>query len=90
MSDWASLIAADLVRSTTSGISSYDEGRIASLLRKTRSEALEAAALMTDAINDQWIEKWRAGRKSDSHLEGKSDGADDIAAAIRALKGTAA
>jgi len=49
--------------------------------------ALEEAARVADEKEDEWTVQWRAGLKADSHLEGKSDGACEIAAAIRALKG---
>lgn len=48
---------------------------------------LEEAAKVADAASDRWHKEWRAGHKSSTHLEGKSDGADEIASAIRALKG---
>jgi lactate dehydrogenase-like 2-hydroxyacid dehydrogenase len=48
--------------------------------------ALEEAAKVADALEDSLATEWRNGRKCDSHLEGKSDGAGEVAAAIRALK----
>ena len=36
-------------------------------------------------FEDEWHAAWRAGHKSDSHLEGKSDGASEIVAAIGEL-----
>lgn len=47
--------------------------------------ALEEAAKLAEAKGDEWAAVWRNRMKADSHMEGKSDGADDIAAAIRAL-----
>ena len=44
----------------------------------------ERCARVADAISEKWAVKWRGGMKGDSHLEGKSDGADEVAAAIRA------
>ena len=52
-----------------------------------RAETLEAAARVADEKEDEWTLQWRAGFKVNGHLEGKSDGACEIAAAIRALKG---
>ena len=48
-------------------------------------EALEAAAKLAEAKADEWATVWRNGLKCDSHMEGMSDGADEIAAAIRAM-----
>ena len=45
----------------------------------------EAAAKCADEFADKWATVWRKGLKCDSHLEGMSDGADDVAQAIRAL-----
>lgn len=47
--------------------------------------ALEEAAKLADAKADEWATVWRNRMKADSHMEGQSDGADEIAAAIRAL-----
>jgi hypothetical protein len=47
---------------------------------------LEEAAKLAEAKADEWATAWRNRFKCDSHMEGMSDGADDIAAAIRALK----
>jgi hypothetical protein len=52
-----------------------------------RAEVLEEAAGVADALEDALSDEWRKGLKCDSHLEGKSDGAGEVAAAIRALKG---
>ena len=43
------------------------------------------AAKCADEFADKWSTVWRKGLKCDSHLEGMSDGADDVAQAIRAL-----
>jgi hypothetical protein len=51
---------------------------------------LEEAAKVAEAKADEWSTEWRKGLKCDIHLEGKSDGADDVAAAIRAMKSSAA
>ncbi len=51
-----------------------------------RNEALEEVARAADEAENVWAQQWRKGHKSDSHLEGMSDGAGDVAAAIRALK----
>ena len=47
--------------------------------------ALEEAAKLAEAKADEWATVWRNRFKTDSHMEGKSDGADEIAAAIRAM-----
>lgn len=54
-------------------------------LRQARIDALEEAAKVAEAKADEWATVWRNRFKVDSHMEGKSDGADEIAAAIRAL-----
>jgi hypothetical protein len=51
-----------------------------------RAEVLEEAAKVADDLSDRWTKEWRAGLKADSRLEALSDGADDVAFAIRALK----
>ena len=48
--------------------------------------ALEEAAKLAEAKADEWATVWRNRMKADQHMEGKSAGADEIAAAIRALK----
>jgi hypothetical protein len=52
---------------------------------RLRAVVLEEAAKVAEAKADEWATVWRNRMKADSHMEGKSDGADDIAAAIRAL-----
>ena len=47
--------------------------------------ALEEAAKLAEAKADEWATVWRNRFKADSHMEGKSAGADEIAAAIRAM-----
>ena len=47
--------------------------------------ALEEAAKISDAKADEWATVWRNRMKTDSHMEGKSAGADEIAVAIRAI-----
>ena len=54
-----------------------------------RAEALEEAAKLAEAKADEWATVWRNRFKADSHMEGMSDGADEIASAIRALKASA-
>ena len=50
-----------------------------------RVEALEEAAKLAEALGDEWATVWRNRMKADSHMEGKSAGADEIASAIRAM-----
>ena len=47
--------------------------------------ALEEAAKLAEAKADEWATVWRNRFKADQHMEGKSAGADEIAADIRAL-----
>lgn len=47
--------------------------------------ALKAAAAEVQRLANEWHKEWRAGHKANTHLEGKSDGADECAAAILAL-----
>ena len=85
MADWADERAYRVVSATGLGLSGIGE-LIAAALRQVRADALEEAARVADAKADEWSTEWRRRRKVDSHLEGKSDGAHDCAAAIRALK----
>jgi len=55
------------------------------LVAAARNDAIEEAARLADEIEDRYARKWRAGHKSDSHMEGMSDGAGEVAIAIRAL-----
>lgn len=50
------------------------------------NEAMEEAARVADTLEDALSVEWRKGLKCDSHLEGRSDGAGEVAAAIRARK----
>jgi hypothetical protein len=43
----------------------------------------QECAKLAEEIAYEYIKEWRAGFKSDSYLEGKSDGADEVAYAIR-------
>jgi hypothetical protein len=43
----------------------------------------QECAKLAEEIAHEYLKEWRAGFKSDSHLEGKSDGADELADAIR-------
>lgn len=52
----------------------------------TRESVIEECARVADDKESAWTIQWRAGHKSDSHLEGMSDGAGEVATAIRALK----
>ena len=47
---------------------------------------LEEAARVADKWEDAWHRQWREGWKCSDHLEGMSDAACEIAAAIRELK----
>lgn len=46
---------------------------------------IEDAAKVAEGHMEAWDREWRDVLKTDSHMEGKSDGADDIASAIRRL-----
>ena len=50
-----------------------------------RAVALEDAAKLAEAKADEWATVWREGWKCSDHMQGESDGADEIAAAIRAM-----
>lgn len=58
---------------------------IAVLRPALRAEALEEAAMVCDAIENKLTEQWKAGYKVCDYTQGASDGANDCAAAIRAL-----
>lgn len=47
--------------------------------------ALKAAAGEVQRLANEWHKEWRAGHKANTHLEGKSDGADECVVAILAL-----
>ena len=51
-----------------------------------RPATLEEAAKVCDVIEDKLTEQWKAGYKVCDYTQGASDGANDCAAAIRALK----
>ena len=51
-----------------------------------RPVTLEEAAKVCDVIEDKLTEQWKAGYKVCDYTQGASDGANDCAAAIRALK----
>lgn len=51
-----------------------------------RPAVLEEAAKVCDVIEDKLTEQWKAGYKVCDYTQGASDGANDCAAAIRALK----
>lgn len=55
------------------------------LARAAIGMALEEAAKIAEAKADEWATAWRNRFKTDSHMEGKSAGADEIASAIRAM-----
>lgn len=63
---------------------------IAAALRavETRAwnEAIEAAAKVADHWSNEWSKEWRRQFKVEEHLEGMSDGADEVATAIRSLR----
>jgi len=48
-------------------------------------DGIEAAAKVADELEDRFAREWRAGHKSDAHMEGQSDGAGEVARAIRAI-----
>lgn len=49
--------------------------------------ATERAAKLCEELGDGLSRQWRASHKTNSHLEGQSDGCFDCAAAIRASSG---
>ena len=74
-------------------LSAYEKGNnlqlsaedLAAAIDIIRAEVLEEAARVAEKMSDDWVTEWRRTLKADSHMEGMSDGADDVAAAIRAL-----
>lgn len=50
-----------------------------------RALVLEEAAKVAERMSDEWDTQWRANCKISQHVEGMSDGAHEVAAAIRAL-----
>jgi len=67
-----------------------DEGRVFAAADAAIAVCMEEAAKVAIAKSDEWTAEWRWGFNCDSHLEGMSDGADDIAAALRATIARAA
>ena len=55
-------------------------------LRDAHIATLEEAAKVCDVIEDKLTEQWKAGYKVCDYTQGASDGANDCAAAIRALQ----
>lgn len=77
---------------TLKAISAYNgnlHNGMTAALEAVVAMVLEEAAKVADELSDRWTKEWRAGLKADSRLEALSDGADDVAFAIRALKGKA-
>lgn len=74
------LAVAEAMHAADNYFVSYDQARAAMNL------ALEEAAQVADRMSNEWVAEWRRTLKIDQHMEGMSDGADDVAAAIRALK----
>jgi hypothetical protein len=60
---------------------------VAKAITVIRAVVLEEAAKVAEAKGDEWATVWRNRLWSDSnvHMEGQSDGAHEIAAAIRNL-----
>jgi predicted GNAT superfamily acetyltransferase len=56
------------------------------LARAVVAMVLEEAAKKCDAIENKLTEQWKAGYKVCDYTQGASGGANDCAAAIRALK----
>ena len=54
-------------------------------LSTARADALEEAARACDVIETKLTDQWRAGYKVCDYTQGASSGANDCAAAIRAL-----
>jgi hypothetical protein len=78
----------DLVERVARAIYEADESNLTPhsvLARAAIAIALEEAARVAEAKADEWATEWRKGLKCDSYLEGMSDGADEAAAAIRAM-----
>lgn len=67
---------------------SLDNGTLhfytAEQMRAMFDAATERAAKLCEELADDLSKQWRAGHKTNSHIEGQSDGAFDCAAAIRA------
>jgi len=45
----------------------------------------KAFAAEVQRLANEWHKEWRAGHKANTHLEGKSDGADECVTALLAL-----
>ena len=89
--------AADAIEALQARVAELERTRIRLLNEKlsgawrneiednARRDTFEEAAKACEKIEDDYDDGWRKGGKSDSHLEGMSDGANDCASAIRAL-----
>ena len=62
-------------------------GPLSDFIAQALANETEDCAKIADTFDDQWTKEWRAGHKSNSHTEGKSDGASEIAWAIRSRRG---
>jgi phage protein D len=78
------------------GLASFNDRRLFALARRGAADAPKGftagwlagradAAKVAEELGDKWFVVWRKGLKADSHLESMSDGADEVAAAIREL-----
>ena len=62
-----------------------DYGLARAVVALIRPAVLEEAAKVCDVIEDKLTEQWKAGYKVCDYTQGASDGANDCAAAIRAM-----
>lgn len=77
------------LRDETKRVVEMTDAELDSLVAKAiaviRAVVLEKAAKLAETKADEWETLWRNRFKTDSHMEGMSDGADDIASAIRRM-----
>lgn len=58
---------------------------VAKAIAVIRAVVLEEVAKLAETKADEWDTLWRNRFKNDSHIKGMSDGAHDIASAIRRM-----
>lgn len=68
----------------------YTEEQIRSAMQEAWNTATERAAKKCEELGNELSKQWKAGHKTNAHLEGQSDGCFDCAAAIRAREGKGA
>jgi hypothetical protein len=80
---WELATSLDYPNVFMGGPSEHNKKRAREILAVVIPAIAQECAKLAEEIAYEYIKEWRAGFKSDSYLEGKSDGADEVAYAIR-------